>query len=253
MLSLGVFIKYNFVFLLFQNTIQEMSLFFALQLRYISFSSDVEIISSILCILFLIWNIIMILWLRKITDQIIVNKCFDVPKEYQFIFENLDLTRKHTLYFPIIKICKKFLLSFCVVFLYYEVAALALCLIFLSFSMYLFIRIIEPFENKYRNMVAEMTEILQSCLFGLLFLYYTCRMETTDDTALYIGYLTIIIVVIIIVLNFGVLIINLFYGIATYICKFNTLGEMVKLGDLISEKIESIKMKEFTYEKVWIF
>ena len=76
-------------------------------------------------------------------------------------------------------------------------------------------------------------------------------METTDDTALYIGYLTIIIVVIIIVLNFGVLIINLFYGIATYICKFNTLGEMVKLGDLISEKIESIKMKEFTYEKVW--
>ena len=86
-------------------------------------------------------------------------------------------------------------------------------------------------------MVAQITEILYSCLYGLLFLYYTCRIETTDDTGLYIGYLTIIIVVIIIVLNFGVLIINLFYGITAYICKFNTLGQMVKMGDLIIEKI----------------
>ena len=41
-------------------------------------------------------------------------------------------------------------------------------------------------------MVAEITQILQSCLFGLLFLYYTCRMESTDDTALYIGYLNLL-------------------------------------------------------------
>ena len=188
----------------------------------------------------------MIFWLSRIKNQIILDKFHEIPKEYQSIFQNLDVTRKHTFDFPMIKAFKKFYLSFSVVFLYYNVAALALCLVFLSISMLFYIRIVEPFETKYKNMVFEIKEILQSCLYGLLFLYYTCHMETTDDTALYIGYLTIIIVVIIIVLNFGMLIINLFYGIIINICKLNKLRELVKMGDLISEKIESIKMKEFT-------
>ena len=190
--SIGVFLKYNLIFLLFQNTTQEMTLFLALQLKFMSFSSDFEIMSSLLCVLFLICDILMIFWLRKITYQIILNKCFDLPKEYQSIFQNLNLAKKHALYFPMVIFFKKFCLSFFVVFLYYNVEVLALCLILLSISMYLFIRIVEPFENKYRNMVAEITQILQSCLFGLLFLYYTCRMESTDDTALYIGYLNLL-------------------------------------------------------------
>ena len=45
--SIGYFIKYNLIFLLFQNTTQEMSLFFDM-----SFSSDVEIISGILCVFY---------------------------------------------------------------------------------------------------------------------------------------------------------------------------------------------------------
>ena len=50
---------------------QEMSLFFALQLRYMSISSSVEIISSLICILFMVYDILMLFWLRRITNQII--------------------------------------------------------------------------------------------------------------------------------------------------------------------------------------
>ena len=249
--STEYFFKYNLVFLLFQNSTQEMSLFFALQLRYLSFSNEIQIISCLLCLFFLIGNIFMIFWLIKITKLIISDNCLSIPKEYHSIFQNIDITKKYALYYPIARLIKKFFLSFFVVFLYSNVTALALCLIFLSIIMYIFIRIIEPFENKYRNMISEITEFLQCCLYGLLFLYYTCRLESTDDTALYIGYLTIILVIMIILLNFVMLILNLLYGFVTFICQFNKLREAIQLGDLISEKIASIKMKEFTYEKIW--
>ena len=249
--SIKDFFKFNLIFLLFQNSNQEISLFFALQLRYFSFSNEIQILSCLLCLFFLIGNFSMIFWWIKITKLIISNNCLSIPKEYQSIFQNIDVTKKFTLYYPIAKFIKKFFLSFFVVFLYSNVTALAICLIFLSMIMYTFIRIIEPFENKYRNMICEITEFLQCCLYGLLFLYYTCRLESTDDTALYIGYLTIILVIIIILLNFGMFILNLLCGSLKFICQFNKLREAIQLGDLISEKIASIKMKEFTYEKIW--
>jgi len=117
--------------------------------------------------------------------------------------------------------------------------------------MYIFYRIIEPFESKYRNIICEVTEFLQCCIYALLFLYSTCRLESTDSTALYIGYMIIILVMMLILLNFGMLMLNLFSGFFIFICKFNKLREAIQLGDLISRKIGSIKMKEFTYEKIW--
>jgi len=141
--SIEEFLKYNLIFLLFQNSIQEMSLFFALQLRYFSFSNGIQIISSLLCLFFLIVNFLMIIWLIKITKLIISNNCYCIPKEYQSLFQNIDVTKKYTLYYPIAKALKKFFLSFFVVFLYDQLAALSLCIIFLSIVMYLFIRIVE--------------------------------------------------------------------------------------------------------------
>ena len=245
------FFKYNVIFLLFQNSTQEMSLFFALQLRYFSFSTNIQILSMVLCLLFLILNFYMIFWLIRITKLIILDKCYSIPKEYGSIFENLDINKKYALYYPIVKATKKIFLSFFVVFLYSHPATLLLCLIFLSICMYLFMRIVEPFETKYRNMICEITEFLECCIYGLLFLYNTCRLESTDDTALYIGYVTILLVIIIIILNFGKLLLNLLFGFAQFICKFNKLRQAVQLGDSISQKIESIKMREFTYEKIW--
>ena len=249
--KMGYLIKYNLIFVFFMNANQEMTLFFALQLRYISMSNGVQIISTLFCFLFAIFNIVIIVWIYIITRNLIANKGFDIPKEYQSIYQNLDLTKNYALYFPIAKAIKKLCFSIFVVCLYDQFTALIISLTSLSVIMYLLIRIIEPYETKYRNMFCEITEFLQCCLYGLMFLYQSCRLEATDDTALYIGYITIFIVCLIIVLNFALLLMNLFHGILTYICKFNTLREAIKMGDLISEKIDSIRMKEFTFEKVW--
>ena len=249
--SIETFLKYNLIFLLFQNSTQEMSLFFALQLGYFSFSSEIQIVSNFLCLFFLIVNFLMIFWLVKVIKAIISDNCYEIPNEYKSLFQNIDITKKHALYYCVVCAIKKFFLSFFIVLLYSHSEILAICLIILSIAMYLFTRIIQPFEDQSRNIITEITEWLLCCIYCLLFLYKSSRLATTDPTALYIGYITILLVILIIILNFGLLILNLLHGVINFICSFNKLREAIQLGDKISQKISSIKMREFTYDKVY--
>lgn len=202
---------------------------------------NVDVFSRLICLMILIFNIRMIFWLRRASNQIILKQRFDIRKEYPLIYQNLDPTEKNSLYYPILKVFKKCCLSFFVLFLEYDMAAFALFLFFLSLLMFFFIRIIVPFKNKYRNMVAEITEILHCCLYVLMFLYEKSRMKEINNTPLYIGNSAIVIVAIIIVLNFGVLTTDLFNRFTIFI--FNVLGKFAKMGNLI---FESIKMKKLT-------
>ena len=247
--SFRIYVKYNLMFLLFQNSTQELSMFLALDLKYFSFSETVKIISSVFCLIFLIGNFLMIFWMKNIISKINANPYSEIPEKYISLFDCLDLEKQHSLYFPLIKLIKKFLLSFFIVFLYDYILALFISLCILTILMYLYIRIVEPFENKYRNMISEITEFLQCCLYCLLFLYYQSKVQTQDETGLYIGYISIVILIIIIVLNFSMMIINIFFTCLKMFYKFNKILTEYKLGEKISKKFESIKMREFTYEK----
>ena len=250
------FVMYNLIFLLFQNSMQEISLFIALQLKFLSVSNTYNIFSSLFCFLYLGINIVIILWLRKI----IINICsiknsrfllFDSKfKSYELIFNDLNIENDYTLYYPLIKMIKKYFLSFFIVFLYEEIIALIISLSFLTLSMYLIITIIEPFSDKYRNIVARLTEFLQFLLYLHLFLYQKSKISTIDDTALYVGYFTIVILTIIIILNFGMLLVNIILLTFRYFFKINLLQHEIKLGEYLSKKMDSWHMEQFSYEKI---
>ena len=236
------------MFLIFQNCTQEISLYIALQLKNFSFSGKVNIISYILCIVCMIGNLIMIFWMTNIINDM---KSSSIPQKYEILFNCLDLEKAYSSYFPLIKMIKKFLLSFCMVFLYDHILILIICLCLLNILMYLYIRIVEPFENKYRNIIAEITEFLICCLYCLFFLFNQSKIQSMDETGLYIGYISIFILTIIIVLNFGIFVLNFFVSIINFIYRLNMIGKELKLSENILKKFKIIKMKEFSYNKYW--
>ena len=121
------------MFLIFQNCTQEISLYIALQLKNFSFSGKVNIISYILCIVCMIGNLIMIFWMTNIINDM---KSSSIPQKYEILFNCLDLEKAYSSYFPLIKMIKKFLLSFCMVFLYDHILILIICLCLLNILMY---------------------------------------------------------------------------------------------------------------------
>ena len=248
--SFWMFTKYNMVFLLYNNNVQELSLFSALELKVFSFSDIYTIFSNISCLVFMIGNIIMIIWIKKIIKNINNNPYSPIPTEYQSIFTNLNLENKYSIYFPLLIILRKFILSFLIVFLYDNLFVLLICLMILTIIMYLIIRIVEPFEKKYRNIISEITELLQCCLYSLIFLYNQNKLGSLDEGGLYIGYIAVFILAIIIALNFGMLMFNMIMTLLEILCKFNKIRTQIQLGEKISRTIDNLRIKDFTYEKI---
>ena len=248
--SFWIFTKYNMVFLLYNNSLQELSLFSALELKTLSFSDTFVILSNIFCLVFLIGNFIMIIWMKKIIRNIIDNPYSPIQMEYESIFSNLNIENKYSIYFPLIIVIRKFILSFLIVFLYDNLFALLICLMILTIIIYLIIRINEPFVNKYQNIISEITELLQCCLYSLIFLYHQNKIPSSDEGGLYIGYISVIILSIIIALNFGMMIFNMFFSIIETVYKLNKIRTEIQIGDKISKTIDNLRMREFTYEKI---
>ena len=250
----GLFI-YNLLFLLFQNSTQEISFFIAFQMKNVDFSTTYSTFSFLVCLAYLLINIVMIIWMRNIIILINENERKVIPKEYECIFQNLNKEKKSAFYYPLVKSLRKFFLSFLIVFLYNDILAVSICLCVLCLIMYFYTRIFEPLDDKYKNMIAEITELLQCCLFLLLYLYKTCKMETSDSTALIIGYISIIILIVIIVLNFAMILISIMLLMYRYILSRiwtldSTLKKELKVADYISKKIDLWNMEEYTYEKI---
>lgn len=195
-------LKFNLILSFFCNSTQEISLFIALQLNFISFNNSVTIISFLFCILIFLIHFLVLFWLFKITKQILSKEKAAIPKEYEAVFEDLCIERKTALVFPIVKMFRKFLLSFLIVFLYSYLSILVILLCILTVTMYLYIRIVQPYKYQFKNIVSELTEFLQCCLYSLLFLYHNSTLASLDETALYIGYISIFIMIIIILINF---------------------------------------------------
>lgn len=248
------FFKYNLIFLLFQNSTQEMSLFIALQLNYISFSNTIRAISSTLCIIILVMNFLMIYWTKKITNRVLINPYSPVPAEYSAIFQNLNLAKKAAAYYPMIKFLRKFILSFLIVFLYDRVQILFIGLAFLTIFMYFYIRMVQPYLSKIKNIIGELTEILQCFLYGLLFLYNRIKLESLDDIALYLGYITIFNLITIILLNFLALLAYYVSGIGFYIYNLTNISKIhyiMNFADSMFANIEKFKWEDFSLDKVY--
>jgi len=144
-----------------------------------------------------------------------------VLEQYRSIFENLNLERNSAVFYPMVKIIKKFILSVLIVFLYDNLLALMVSLCCVCLFVYFYVRISEPFSDKYRNIICE-----------------------------------IMILTIIIVLNFGLLLVNLIILTFRYVLKvkfygmFNPIRAEIKVAEYITKKIELWNMEEYSYEKV---
>ena len=106
------YINYNMRFIFFQNSSQEISLFIALKLKYLSFSNGITVCNSLFCLFYLMANFYMIIWFIKVIKEIIADKYVPIPERYPSIFAGLNLENNYCFYFPIVRIWKKFLLSF---------------------------------------------------------------------------------------------------------------------------------------------
>ena len=165
--------------------------------------------------IFLFWQI------RLIKIKIKQDPKIELPlvagAEFESIFA--DLNNQNGIYFPIFRILKKILLSFILVFFYWNYLVQIILRIILSISCLIYFKHSQPFKYNLVNSIYEYTELSIVLLHGLLILYYQATPNDSNNIALILGVVCILLLIFIIVINSILMIGSIIYRIYLILLK----------------------------------
>ena len=203
---------FNSLFLIFNNFVQELSLFVALEFRYASFNNWFNTLSFYLCVLILIYHFMMMFWLGKlIKSQIdrIYNhehlESINFPQEFIGFFQLLKLDKPSGLLYALVRMIRKISFAFLVVFFYDfpQIQILSACI--LNSCMLLYLGVFHPFRDPFRNFLYQVNECTQMLIFLLLLL--TKEIASQRNASLTIGLIVIFMFLGLILMNILIMLI----------------------------------------------
>ena len=167
---------YNLLFTLFLASILENSLYIALEWKNVSFNNAFNIFSFIFSIIYFIYILFMLLWLIKISDNIILegnknplSEKSPIPISFQSIFNQIKCKKRSTIFYVIMRIFKKMFLSFIIVFFYFDLMLQISSVIIITIMTFLYFGVLSTLENKFRNLITELIEMLVEVYIVLYF------------------------------------------------------------------------------------
>ena len=215
-----IYLFYNFSLSLFFSGSLELSLFIALQLNNVSFYNLFNGMSFFLALFTLGYMIASPIFLlskmKDIEKKIKQNPKIEFSKVVNLELESIfiDLNLQNGIYFPLLRIIKKILVSFIQVFCYSNYMLQIILRIVLAITFLIYYKQFEPFKYKIFNAIYEYTELGIALLLGLLLLYYKASPnDFGNNIALILGIVCILLLIFLIVINSFLMIFPMIYRI----------------------------------------
>ena len=232
--QIKTYIFYNFTLSLLFSGSAELSLFIALQLMNVSFYNFFNGMSFFFALVTLGYLIAAPIFIFKkiksIETKIKQDPNFEFPKvvnpEFESIF--IDLNLQKGIYFPMVRIIKKVLVSFIQVFFYANYMTQIILRIILAVCFLIYVKQYEPFKYKIFNAIYEYTELGTALLLGLLLLYYKATPnDSGNNIALILGVVCILLLMFLIVINTLLMIFPILYRLF-HILKLKLCKKQIK-------------------------
>jgi len=229
--------SYNFLFFLFNNFVQEIALFVALEFYTANFDNWFNQLSFSLCLLTIIYHFGVMIWLGRLinsfieklyNDEVLESETF--PQEYIHFFEIMDLNNKAALLYPLIRMTRKIMFAFFIVFLYDFPRTQILCCCLLNASMFAYLGFVRPLSESVRNFMSQVCECFQILIFLLLLL--SKEIVSQRNASLTIGLIVIFLVMGLILMNLLAMLVSILIMCVKKICNLTLYPLQAELAFL---------------------